>query len=178
MKQPMGTAMAILVVVAIGVLAGASSASAATLEIAGVAQNKSVTLENSIAPSGSLLLTDTSGVTINTCTASTVKWATASPFTSTIVGGPISTLSWSSCSEGNTTVDAAGTFRIDRIGTTTNGTVIWNGAQFTIPSFFGPLTCTTSSADIGTLTGVAKTTEHGSLDINAVISCTVIGTAK
>lgn len=178
MKQSIRTATAVLTALAMTALVGVSSASATTVEIGGVAQNKSVTLETSIAPGGSFLETDTFGAFINTCTASTIKWATATPFSGTTVSGAISTLGWSNCTEGNPTVDAAGTFSIERIGTTTNGTVRWNGAKITTPSAFGLMTCTTSNTDIGTLTGVKLTSEHALFHFNGVISCTVVGTAK
>ncbi len=168
--------LGVAAVAAMALMAFASTASATTLEVGGVAKNASVSLEATIASGGSALLTDTFGATANTCTTSVVKGSTSSPFTGTTVGGPISTLSFSNCSEGNPTVDAAGSLTVERIGTTTNGTVKSTGAKVTVPSFFGTLTCTTSSTDIGTLTGVAS--GSAKFDINAVLSCTVIGTAK
>ncbi len=157
-------------------LAFATTASATTLEVGGTAKNSEVTVEATLASGSSGLLTDTFGVAAITCTSSTVKGHTSSPFTGTTVGGPLTALSVGACSEGLTTVDTAGSFTIERIGTTTNGTVRSTGAKITAPSFFGVLTCTTSNTDIGTLTGVAS--GKGKLDINAVISCTVIGTTK
>ncbi len=180
MRQPMRIAATVLMALTTA-LVGASSASATTLEIGGVAKNAEVVLETSIAPGGSFLETDTFGATINTCTSSTMKWHTSSPFTVAdpgTIGGPITSLSWSNCAEGNPTVDAAGTLTIQHIGSTTNGTVRWSGLKLTTPSLFGTLTCTTSGTDIGTLTGVAKSTEHAKFDFSAVIPCTVIGTAK
>ncbi len=154
----------------------ASSATATTIAVNGVTKNSEVTLEAIIASGGSALLTDTFGATANTCTSSSVKAHTVSPFTGTTVGGPITTLSFSSCSEGNPTVDATGSLTVERIGTTINGTVRSSGAKVTVPSFFGTLTCTTSNTDIGTVTGAMSGSAH--LDLNAVLSCTVIGTAK
>jgi hypothetical protein len=87
-------------------------------------------------------------------------------------------LNWSNCSEGNPTVDAAGTLSVERIGTTINGTVRSSGAKVTVPSFFGTLTCTTENTDLGTLTGTTNTSANATMDINAVLSCTGIGTAK
>ena len=167
--------LGVVAVAAMALMAFAGTASATTLEVGGVAKNSSVAIEATLKES-SALLADTAGFTANTCTASTVKGSTSSPFTGTTVGGPISTLSWSSCTEGNPTVDAAGTVSVERIGGTTNGTVRSSGAKVTIPSFFGNLTCTTSNTDIGTLTGVSS--GAAKFDINAVLSCTVIGTAK
>jgi hypothetical protein len=71
-----------------------------------------------------------------------------------------------------------GTLSFERIGTTTNGTVRWNGAKITTDTVFGTITCTTNNTDIGTLTGVASTTAHAKLDFNAVVPCTGIVSAK
>jgi hypothetical protein len=165
-----GLAMAILG------LAASSTASATALEVGGVAKNAEVAYEMSIASGGSLLMTDTFGVAMNTCTTSIVKGSTVSPFSGATVGGPLSTLSYSNCTEGTPTVDAAGSLSVERIGTTTNGTVRSSGTKITTPSLFGTLTCTTSNTDIGTLTGVAW--GKATLDINAVLACSVIGSAK
>jgi hypothetical protein len=179
MRQLKRIALALLAALALTALAGTSSASATTLEIGGVAQNKEVAFETTIASGSSLLLTDTGGTALNTCKDSTIKGHTAEPFTSkegTPISGPLTTLSWSGCTEGTPTVDSMGTLSVERIGTTTNGTVRSNGTKITTPSFFGNLTCTTSNTDIGTLTGVKS--GKATLDINAVLSCTVISTAK
>jgi hypothetical protein len=165
-------------VAAMALMAFASTASATTLSVGGVKQNKAVTIEATIKSGGSALLTDTAGFAANTCTSSTVKGSTTS-FTSAgtaPIGGPLSTLSFSGCTEGNPTVDAAGSLTVEWIKGTTNGTVRSNGAKVTVPSFFGTLTCTTSNTDVGTLTGVAA--GNATFDINAVLSCTVISTAK
>jgi hypothetical protein len=151
---------------------GSSSAMATTLEVGGVTKNASVSMEWSL--KFVVIWRDTFGVTANSCTASTVKGSTVSPFTGATVGGPLSTLTFSSCSEGNPTTDAAGTLSVERIGSTTNGTVRSNGAKVTVPSFFGTLTCTTSNTDIGTITGVSS--GNATVDIKGVTSCTVVGT--
>jgi hypothetical protein len=176
MKQLKKITLAAMAVLAITALAGASSASATTLEIGGVAQNKSVAVEMTLASGASFLETDTFGNFLNTCTSSTIKWATGSPFSGTTVGGPVSTLSWTNCAEGNTVVHAAGSLSVERIAATTNGTVRSTGAKITTASVFGTITCTTSNTDIGTLTGLAS--GHAKLDFNAVVPCTLIGSAK
>jgi hypothetical protein len=153
----------------------ASNAMATTIEKGGAAQTSSVTIEATL-NSSSWLLTDTAGFLANTCSASTLKWSTSSPFTGTTVSGPVSTLSSSSCTNGTPTLDAAGTLSIEHVPGTTKGTVRSTGTKTTVPSPFGTLTCTTSNTDIGMLTGVPSST--GVLDIFAVLSCTVIGTAK
>jgi hypothetical protein len=179
----LGKILGVAAVAALALMAFASTASATTLETTGKAINAAETLEATIAKGGSALLTDTFGASANTCTSSTVKGTTVSPFTGTTVGGPISTLSWTNCTQGDPVVEKNakgepenGTLSVERIGSTTNGTVRSTGARVTVPSPFGTLLCTTSNTDVGTLTGVA--TGNASFDINAVLSCTVIGTAK
>lgn len=159
---------------ALATLAFASIASATTLEKNGVRQTGAVTIEASVESGNSILLSDTSGIVANTCTVSLVK-GTSSVFTGTAVSGPISTLSWSSCTEGNPTVDSAGTLSVEWIKETT-GTVRSNGAKVTVPSIFGNLTCTTSNTDLGTVSGVS--TGSAPMALNAVLSCSVIGTAR
>jgi hypothetical protein len=162
---------------ALALMAFASTASAATtLEIEGVTQNKEVAIEATIASGGSVLLADTFGVSQNTCTASTVKGHTVTPFTGTTVGGPITTLGWTGCSQGNPTVHKPGTLSVEEKAGTTNGTVRSSGAEVTVPTPFGTITCTTSNTDLGTLNGVK--TGNATLTINAVLSCTGVGTAK
>jgi hypothetical protein len=161
---------------AMALMAFAGSASATTLEVGGVAKTTSVAIEATIASGSSALLTDTFNASANTCTSSTVNGSTSSPFSGTTVGGSITTLDFSSCTNEKVVTDANGTLSVERIGSTTNGTVRSNGAKVTVPSPFGTLTCTTSNTDIGTLTGVAS--GSAKFDINAVLPCTVVGTAK
>jgi hypothetical protein len=169
-------ALGLAVLSAMALMVSASTASATTLEIGGVAKNAEVALETTIGSGGSFLETDTSNFSANTCTSSAIKGHTESPFTGTTVGGPITTLSWTNCTEGNPTVDKAGVFSVERIGTTTNGTVRWTGSTITTPSFFGTFECTTNNTDIGTITGVAS--GSAIFHVNAVVSCTLIGSAK
>jgi hypothetical protein len=175
MKQSQRLILAVLAALAMTALAGAPGASATTLETKGVAENAAVTLKTSLASGGSLLMTDTFGVSVNTCTSSTIE-GTTSTLTGTVVEGAISAMSWNNCSEGTPTVDAKGSFNIRNIAGTTNGTLNWSGSKWTTPSFFGPLTCTTENTDLGTLNGKKEGT--ATLTINAVISCTGIGTMK
>jgi hypothetical protein len=180
MRQPMkvvGTTLALLGMVALTV---ASSASATTLETKGVPENAAITLKTSLAAGSSLLVTDTAGFTAHTCTTATLEGTTvkdsSGDFTGPVVGGVFSTLSWSNCTQGNPTVHAAGSFSIENIAGTTNGTVRWTGATWTTPSVFGTMDCSTNNTDIGTLNGKKEGT--ATLTINAVLSCTIIGTAK
>jgi hypothetical protein len=168
--------LGVVAVAALALMAFASTASATTLETEGVAVTKAETIKASITTGNSALLTDTSNITANTCTSSVVEGTTESPFTGTTVGGPISTLSWSNCTEGNPVVDAKGRLTVENVSGTTNGTVRSSGAKVTVPSFFGTLTCETNNTDIGTFKGVKTGTS--TLTLNAVLSCTIIGSAK
>jgi hypothetical protein len=144
------------------------------LEVGGAAKNESVALKASLKSGTSSLLADTSGFFANTCTSSTVEGKTEGSFTGSSVGGKVSALSFSSCKEGNPTVDAAGSLSVSWISGTTNGTVSSSNAKVTVPSAFGTLTCTTPEAgtDLGTLTGVASGT--ATMDVNAVLACGAI----
>jgi opacity protein-like surface antigen len=165
---------------ALALMAFASTASATTLEKEGVAQTGAITISASLKKETSALLTDTSGFLANTCTVSTVEGSDSTKTTGTAVEGPISVLSWGTtttpCTEGNPTVDTKGSLSVERIGTTTNGTVKSKNAKVTVPSPFGLLTCTTPAegTDIGTLTGVK--TGNATMDISAVLNCGI--TAK
>ena len=172
--------LGVVAVAALALMAFASSASATTLAVGGVTKTTAITIESSLKSGTTALLTDTSGFFANTCTVSTVKGQDSTKTTGTVVTGPIETLSWGTvatpCTEGNPTVDTKGSLSVERIGTTTNGTVKSEGAKVTVPSPFGLLTCTTAAegTDLGTLTGVASGT--ATMDINAVLSCGI--TAK
>jgi hypothetical protein len=171
--------LGLVAVAALALMAFASTASATTLETKGVPENASVTIKASLAPGASALLTDTFNATANTCTTSTVEGHTVSPFTVAdpgTIGGPIDALSWSNCTEGNPVVDARGSLTVQHITGTTNGTVRSTGAKVTVPSVFGTLTCTTENTDLGTLNG--KKEGHATFTINAVLPCTIVGTAK
>jgi len=153
-------------------LAFAGTASATTLEVKGVKQTGAVTLKATLKAGNSMLLADTSGsFAINTCTASTIE-GTTTTVTGATVTAPVKVLTFGTCSEAPITIDTAGTLTIERIGTTTNGTVNWSGLKWTWPSAFGVVTCTTPASpgtDIGILSGVAA--GQATLEINTVIIC-------
>jgi len=160
-----------LVVIAIAATAlmaiGATTASATTLENNGVKQTGAV--EFPISLEGSLKIERTDHTFANTCTVSNVVGKTT-VFTGTAVSGPISTLTFSTCTTEKVVVDAAGNLSIENISGTTNGTVKSSGAKVTVPSPFGALTCETGSGnDIGTFTG--KASGSGTMDIKAVLNC-------
>ena len=176
--------LVVVAVAALALMAFANSASATTLATKGVPENASVTIEATLAPGASALLTDTSVLYLNTCTTSTVKGNTVSPFTVAdpgTIGGPVTTLSWSNCTEGNPVVEEKegkklnGTLSVQHIAGTTNGTVRSSGAAVNVPTPVGLITCSTNNTDMGTLNG--KKEGHATFTINAVLSCTVVGTA-
>lgn len=148
----------------------AGSASATTLEVGGVTKNASVAITASLESGTSAKLALTSGAFANTCTVSHVSGSSASPFTGTTVSGPISSLSFSTCTSEKVVVHKPGSLTIAHTGTT-NGTVTSKSAEVTVPSPIGTLTCTTPAAgtDIGTLTGVAA--GSATMDIKAVLNC-------
>jgi hypothetical protein len=163
--------LGIAAVAALALMAFASTASATTLETNGVTQAGPIELRGSLKTSS--LLKDTSGVFANTCLGSTFIGKDSTSATGVAVSGPLSTLSFTSCTHSPVTVDAAGTLSIERIGTTTNGTVRSSGAKVTVPvTVIGVVvtaTCTTDNTDLGTLTGVAS--GAATIDINAEINC-------
>lgn len=124
----------------------------------------------SLAPGTSSITELTDGSLPNTCTTSHISWTTASPFTTTNVTGPVSSLSFANCTR-PVTVHKPGQFYVRHITGTTNGTLFWENADVTESTPIGTLTCTTSAAGnhIGTITGVAS--GHATLHINAVLNC-------
>jgi hypothetical protein len=164
----------------LALMAFASTASATTLEIGGIKQSGAVTIKASLKSSTSTLLSDTTGFFANTCTASAAEGKDSISTTGTKVEGPISSLSFTSCATEPVTVNATGSLNAENIAGTTNGTVRSVGALVTVPSPYGLLHCATPAfpgIDIGTLTGVANTASHATMDINAALNCGTI-TAK
>jgi hypothetical protein len=161
----------LLAVAALALTAFASTASATTLETNGVKQAGAVTINASLL--GSSTLSDTSNTFANTCKTSTVIGASTTWQTGTSVSGPISILSFSSCTHEKVVIDTRGTLSVERIGFTTNGTVRSSDTEITIPATIGSsivtVECETFHTDIGTLTGTASGTS--TIDINAVLNC-------
>lgn len=167
--------LGIATVAAVALMALASTASATTLATNGVTQTGAVTLEGSLTTGTSLLLTNTSHSFGNTCTKSIVEGKT-STFTGTRVSGAISTLAFSNCTHEPMVVHKLGSLGVERIGTTTNGTVRSTGAEVTesVALFGGTtnVTCTTNETDIGTLTGWSGSVSE--MDIKAILNCGVL----
>ncbi|HEV2858500.1 MAG TPA: hypothetical protein VGW80_08885 [Solirubrobacterales bacterium] len=153
-------------------LSVAGTASGATFAITGVTQNNAITVTKSLATGTSIVISDTSGSFANTCTASHLHGTTQSPYSSSFIFIPLTTVSFSQCSEEPVVVDTAGSLSVANISGTRNGTVRSIGMKLTTPSPFGSLTCTTAASpgtDIGTLTGVSS--GNAKLDVNAVLNC-------
>ncbi len=152
----------------------AGTASATTLEINGVAQNKAVTLTASLLPETSLTLktTNESTFVFNTCTASHAQALTSSPFTGESVAAAVSVLSFSGCTGSQVTVDSPGRLSFKRIVGTTNATVFWDNTEVTYKwsLIYEVARCKTGTGtDVGSLKGLAS--GHATLDIDVVLSC-------
>jgi hypothetical protein len=161
--------LAVLSAMALTALA-AGSASATTLEVNGVTQNKAVALEGTLKPGTSAILKTTTGSFVDTCTASSIKGSSESPFTGTTVGGKVAALTFSNCTH-STVVHSFGSVTVEHIKGTTNGTVRSSGVSVTVQSttFGVNLNCTTSNTHMGTFTG--SSSGHASAAINGVINC-------
>jgi uncharacterized protein YpuA (DUF1002 family) len=171
-------AMALMAVV------GAGTASAVTLYIGGVAQNKAVTIESSLASGSTAVLKDEGGTTTDTCNISAVKGSTqnniegSTKFTEgLVVGGAVTTLSFSGCSH-TTKVIKNGSLHIDE-----KGNVISIGAEVTVVSTaFGisAICKTGTGTKIGTFSGTNDTTKHATITIDATnsLNCGILGNSS
>jgi hypothetical protein len=165
-------------VAAMALMAFAGPASATTLSIAGVKQTKAVAIEATINAGTSAVLKDTNNATVDTCTGSTVKGSSASPFTGATVTGAISSLTFTGCSH-KTVVIKPGTLHITHTSGT-NGTVSSSGAEVTVESTIFGASCiakTGIGTNIGTLTGATTATGHAAMAINGVIPMGLCGDA-
>jgi hypothetical protein len=175
-------------VAAAALMAFAASASATTLEIGGVTQNKAVKIVATLSSGTSAILKDEFGTTTDTCTTSNVEGETSETkdanetitpkvFTGgTMVGGTVSKLTFENCTH-ETKVDANGKLWVDWTSGT-NGDVYSSGAEVTVFStFFGAIAnCKTgASTKIGTLAGVK--TGKAKMTISAKVPCGILGTA-
>jgi hypothetical protein len=171
MRYPKLAGLATAASMAFMALLVVGTASATTLEVGGVAQNKAVSFTASLKSGTSLLVKDESGTSTDTCTGSTIAGSTTT-FTGT-PGGPVSGLTFTSCSH-TTTVLAKGSISFAWTSGT-HATVSSSGAEITVQStFFGAsAVCKTGPGrTIGTLTGVGS--GSATLDLNAKITCGVL----
>lgn len=150
----------------------ASTASATTLEVNGATQNKAVTLQASVEPGSTVILSRTDGTLANTCSTSNVE-GTTETFTGTkVTSKELSLLTFETCLR-TVTVDRPGRLYIEHIAGTTNGTVFSEEAEVTVLTPFGgtEVNCKTGTGThLGTLTGKAAGAE-ATMDINAVLNC-------
>lgn len=170
MKQLKRIAMASVATAALAMTVSAGSASATTIEVEGVTQNKTVLIRLSLALGSSTTLARTDGSLANTCTDSKIRgWTGPASFTGTTVTTWANTLTFESCTR-PVTVHQAGILHIEHIAGTTDGTVSSSGAEVTVGSPFGTLNCKTGSGvDLGRLTGSAGGWAY--LHLNAVLNC-------
>jgi poly(3-hydroxybutyrate) depolymerase len=160
---------------------GAGDSSAAelykrTTSIAGDTLGAGTELAMSLESGSSLILKDSGGTTATTCTGSEVKGKTEAG--GTTVTMPVSTLTYSGCSD-TTTVLKPGKIHI-AWSSTTDGTVSWSESEVTVVStaFGASAVCKAgASTTLGSLTGAKSETEQATLDVNAKISCGILGTA-
>jgi len=146
-----------------------SAATATTLEVGGIARTDSVELTASLT-AGTSSVTKTTGQTFaNTCGIAHLNGSTSSPFTGVKVTIPLTSWSFSKCTEEALTVDKPGKLYVE-YKSGTNGTVFSEETEVTMPTPFGKVNCKTGAGtDIGTLTGVAS--GNTVVDINAVMNC-------
>ena len=162
--------------VALTAVAVPSAASATTLEVGGVAQNKSVELIATLKSGTSLHIEDEFGMTTDVCGTSEIKGKTEGTFTNTSIGGNVSALSFGNCTH-STSVDARGSFSISWTSGT-NGNLISAGAEVTVTStWWGVIAlCKTGTGTkLGTITGTSS--GHATIDLNAIVNCGIIGNA-
>jgi hypothetical protein len=148
------------------------SASATTLEWAGVAQNKTVGI--SATATEFIVLSTTSGSPINSCAASSILGQT-SVFTGAKVTAGLSEFKFTSCNF-PITVDNLGQLYFEWESGTTSASVFSENAKLTSGTPYGfSITCETSAGTkIGTLTGATTASNPGTeaiLHLNAVLNC-------
>lgn len=122
------------------------------------------------------VLEDTAGIVENVC-ESTVQGKTSN-LTGTTVTGNVEKLTWSNCTFATET-RKPGVLHIAWIKGTNNGTVTSTGASVRTVLFGGVCVYGTGEGlDLGTLDGVANTTENAILTVNVVVKLleTVSGT--
>jgi hypothetical protein len=171
--------LAAVAAMALMAFVGAGAASATTLEIGGVTQNKAVTITASLESGTSAVLKDEFGTTTDTCTSSHVHGTTTlftAPGTAEIHGN-VTELTFANCTH-TTKVLKPGKIYIGWEEGTTNANVTSAEAEVTVQStFFGAsAVCKTGAGTkIGTLTGVAS--GFATIHINAKINCGILGTS-
>lgn len=173
MRQLKRLAVIGLAPMAIGAFLATDVASATTLAIGGSPKNNSLGITFADVKNGPIVWKRTSGPVQNECKDPHAYFETTGSFTGTTVGGPVSDLTYHECNK-SVTVDQAGSLTIERVGSSTNGTVKSSGTEVTVFSeeFNLYITCKTGSGtDIGELVGSGDVTKHAVLIINTVLNC-------
>ncbi|HEY5943196.1 MAG TPA: hypothetical protein VIT89_10085 [Solirubrobacterales bacterium] len=149
----------------------AGSASATTLELGGVKHVAQINVFMHLKTGTSAIWSRTDGSLANTCKESNIYFAT-NVGTGSTVTGPLSSLFFYTCDR-SVEVHKEGTLHIANISGTTDGTVSSSGAEVTVGSPFGTLTCVTGTGvDLGRLTGTDGTpSTHAEMHVNAVLNC-------
>ncbi|HEX6780964.1 MAG TPA: hypothetical protein VF125_02920 [Solirubrobacterales bacterium] len=170
--------LAALAVAAFTALAAVGTASATTVEVGGVGQNKSVAFTISLKSGTSTVFKDTTGNVADTCTGSETNGSTVAPFTNVNgVNATVIEYFFNGCTSGKTQVLKGGTLSFEWTKNT-EGLLRSSEAEITVyDNMFGATAvCKTGTTIIGTVTGVA--TGQATLHVNTVLACGFLGTAK
>jgi hypothetical protein len=178
MKHLKMLGLAAVAAMALMAVVGAGTASATTLYVGGVAQNKSVSITATLSAASTAVLKDEGGTTTDTCNTSEVKGATEGTFTgASTVGGAVKNLAFGGCSH-TTKVLANGSLKIDASGNVTS-----SSAEVTVVStVFGiSAVCKTGAGTkVGTLNGTNDPTKHATMTIDATnsLDCGILGNSS
>jgi len=185
MKHLKTLGAALIAAAALTALFGAGSASATVICSttadpcpAGQAWPNATVLDWSIPSGSSIVLKDTSGNTLDSCTTSTMEWeiTNTGSATETVTGKykePLSSTgtTWGGCTFTTTTLNASAKWKIHKIAGTSNGTVTSDSAieWTTNTALFGScIYGVASTTDIGTITeGIGTGTKF---NVNAVVT--------
>jgi hypothetical protein len=162
-------------IAAIALLA-VSTASATTLEVGGVSQNKSVAFVMTLAAGSTLTIKDEGGATWNACSASEVKGSTEASFTGASVRAQLSAFTFAGCSHTMKTLKNGSLFIAWTSGT--EGTITSTETEVTtVSTVFGVSSvCKTGAGTkLGTLKGVKEGHATVSIDVTNALDCGILG---
>lgn len=159
-------------------ITGVGAVHATTLVVQASPQNKAVTLEGSQL-NGPITLKDTNNTFIDSCTSSTFKGSTVSPFTAATVTAPLSSLTLSGCTH-KTSVIKPGTLHLEFVpGLFSPRYVYSSGAEVTVESTIFGASCiakTGTGTKLGTFTDGASNT-HATITLWGTIPMGLCGDA-
>ncbi|HET9198838.1 MAG TPA: hypothetical protein VFN92_11365 [Solirubrobacterales bacterium] len=170
--------LAALAATALAAWLGPATASATTVEVGGVAQNKAVAFTISLKSGTSTAFKDTTNNVVDTCTSSEINGNTVAPFTNVnAVNASVIEFYFANCTSGKTQVLKGGKLSFEWT-VNTNGTARSSEAEITVwDNIFGAsAVCKTGTTIIGTVTGVAA--GQATLHVNTVLACGLLGTVK